>query len=101
MMPTLIYNRRWLLFLDITKGSPNFTLNTFCCNNMNAVDSSKETFEATVAVEACSLPNHAFGTARTLAVDEAADGYLNAICFGWDRTVHKIELCDVAVARFA
>lgn len=101
VLPSVTLAKRWCLFLDIEKGSPNHTLQAFYTNNTLAADTSKETFLSTVEVEACSLTHHAFGTARTLAVDEGTDGALNAVNISWDRTSPTIEICDIALVRFS
>jgi hypothetical protein len=86
--------------MDITKGSPNFTINVFYKNVTNTTDISSTVFRETAIVEACTLSDYVFGTARTIAVDEGANGSLNAVNFGWDRTV-PIELSDVGIVRLA
>jgi hypothetical protein len=93
--------QRYLFFLDITKGSPNFTLQLFSKNSNGTADVSKETFESQAEILACSLTAHAFGSSQSLAVDEATNGNLNGVNFGWDRTTPKFEICDCLVVRFS
>lgn len=92
---------RTLFFLDITKGSPNYTFNVFNNTEATVADITLTTFLAQVEVEAAVVANHAFRTAQTLAVNEGTDGTLDHINFHWDRTAPEPEICDIAIARFA
>jgi len=97
----LTADKRQLLFVDITKGAPDFTLNVFGVNPAFGSDVSKATFMEIAAIESATLTDYLWGTARDIAVDEGGDGTLNAVNVAWDRTVQKIEISDIAVVRFA
>ena len=101
IVPAVSISKRWMYFLDITKGSPNFTLSGFSPNGTGAADASYADFLATVAVEVPSVGSYVFGTSRTLAVDETADGSLDSVCIAWNRTAPTIEVSDLAIVRFA
>lgn len=101
VLPAVSEERVWILFLDITKGSPNYTLQSFYSNNTLVPHITREQFLETVEIEAATLSNHAWGTAQTLAVDEGADGALNAVNLAWDRAIPQIEISDVAIVRFS
>jgi hypothetical protein len=89
-----------LYFVDITKGSPDFTLRGFTRINTTASSFSQADFLAAAIVESPTVAQHSFGTARTLAVDEA-DGALNAVNLAWDRPTGLIEISDLVIVRFA
>ncbi len=91
--------QRAAMFLDITKGSPNFTFNLFSPQSSSfATDCSLATYLAQIALTSPTITEHAFGSAQTLAIDEVTYGYFNAINFAWDRS-SALEVSDVAVVR--
>lgn len=95
---------RSCLFVDITKGSPNFTFNIFCFNIANGFissDTSLATYLANVVLPSPSVTNHAMSGAITLAIDEATNGYFDSVGIAWDRTDALIEISDVCVVRLA
>lgn len=94
---------RQMLCVDVTKGSPNFTINMFARgNNSPQSDITKEDFLGKVALaDPGNWNGHYLGTPNTVAVDEATNGYLNAANVAWDRSNPKIEISDLAVVRFA
>jgi len=92
---------RMLLFVDIEKGSPNFSFSAFWPQPTSAVDVSRSQFLARMEEATPSaLTLHTFTTGGALAVDEV-DGVLNAINIAWDRSSFAMELCDIAVARLS
>jgi hypothetical protein len=90
---------RQVYFVDITKGSPNYTLRPFYCNN-TLVDQSLNTFLTQMEIASPSLTGYSFPTAQTIAASEAA-GVFNHVNIAWDRTTPEIEICDLAIARFS
>jgi hypothetical protein len=91
--------KRKLYFVDITKGSPNYTI--FCLRSDLTADPdpSKADFLAQMIAATPSYSGHSYcDTARTIAVDEATDGTLDHVNFSWNVTDPKIEICDWAVA---
>jgi len=98
------YADRRLLFLDVTKGAPNYTL--FLPFVMNAYPSTDLSANAFIAM--MSQPNPTpgtrygnYGNPVDLPVDEVGDGQLSAVNFAWNRVDSTIEICDVAVAVLA
>lgn len=93
----------WVVY--ITKGSPNFTLQTFYRNTTSIAppaDVSLATFLEQIAVSGTPIiTNHTQSAALTLAVDEGTDGDLDHINFHWDRATPEIEICDIAVVRMS
>lgn len=94
---------RTLLFLDITKGTPNFTLQMFGWQNTGAAptDVSFEVFETLMSSGSPSLSEHALSAQATLAVDQGADGALNAVTWHWSRLFPHIVIEDIALKRLA
>ena len=94
-------SNRSVIFLDITKGSPNFTLLMFNRQTTTASDVDSATYLAQLALSSPTIIYHAAGLARTIATDEGANGSFTAVNIGWDRTSPAIELSDVAVVKLA
>jgi len=95
---------RGVIFLDITKGSPNFTLAVTIYPWANSsTDVSVAAYLTQLSIAVPSLPDHVNyeGTTATVAVDEATNGYFNAINIAWDRSDALIEISDIAVVRFS
>lgn len=91
---------RTLLFVDITKGSPNYTFRVFA--NVAEGPSDRSLFNFLTQMEAAtpSISEHALSSNQTLAVDESG-GVFNHVNISWGITIPEIEICDLAVARFA
>lgn len=98
---------RFITFIDLFKGSPNFTIHSpfHCAATTGAladVTSAKFLFYMAQLSPAPSEGNYIATSAdQTLAVDEGADGTLNAVNFYWNRADSTIEICDIAVAVLA
>lgn len=88
--------------LDITKGSPNFTLQAFARNASATTDISQTAFYDWIEVESYqTLTSHGNGSAMALAVDEGANGTLDHVFFYWSRSTPVFHISDIAVVRFA
>lgn len=92
---------RVLHFIDITKGSPNYTFQAFYQNSGTIADVSAATFLTQMQAATPSLSNHAQSTGVALAVDEGANGTFDAIQWFCDQTTIAFELCDIAVVQLA
>lgn len=91
---------RSLIFVDIIKGSPNYSFKLFCDTNPGASgDKTRATFLTQMETQPPSLPGYIYSSAITLAVDESVDGVFDSINIFYSRTGPEIELCDVALAR--
>jgi len=93
--------QRGVYFIDITKGSPNYTFDFFSPASNGFGDVASSTFLGNMVLSTPSISAHSYGTARTLAVDEATNGTLNAACVWWNRSDFLMEICDLAVAVIA
>lgn len=92
---------RFCWFIDITKGSPNYTLQGYARITGNAADISEATMKAQAEIDAATLAEHGLGNSAAVAVDEGADGLLNHVCFSWDRSSPEIEISDHGVFKLA
>ena len=96
---------RTLLYVELTKGSPNFSVRCFFRTTTSSTppaDISEATFLEQLAVSGTpTVTNHSFPAAQNLAVDEGADGDLDHVQFYWDRAMPEMEICDLAIARMA
>ena len=94
---------RSLLFVDITRGSPNYTINAALAYDYWSAgtgDATLADFLLQAETASPSHTNHVAGTAKTLAVDEST-GAFNAVNIGWNKTSPTIEICDLAVVKLA
>lgn len=88
-------------FLDITKGSPNYTFQSFHLDQAAGANVTDAQFEAASLLGTPVLTNHTQGTARTQAVDEAANGTFDAICVAWDQASPVMKIRNMRVVRLA
>jgi hypothetical protein len=91
---------RYLMFLDILKGSPNYTFTMFILSGATfSVDATAADFLAQAPLVTPNFNYHAVTGTTTLAVDEVANGTLNAVNFYWDHSDANIEISDLAAVR--
>lgn len=94
----------YLHYLEITKGSPNYSFRVFTMiGNNPPTDYTEAQFYSLLTqpgADTLSLSNYAYTTTNTLAVDEATDGTFNAVNFYWDRGV-VVEIHDWGIAQLA
>ena len=92
---------RQVLFVDVNKGSPNYTFDIFRLPSGGTLnDISRTTFLEQMEVAAPVITGYATVTPVAFAVDESA-GTFDHISFFWDRTTPEFEISDIAVARLA
>lgn len=93
--------QRGLYFLDLERGSPNWTAYTFYRNSSTSTsaDISRDTFLSMMEIEAPSLTLHS-SDSKAFPVDEGTNGALNAVFITWPRTTPQLEISDIAIARF-
>lgn len=93
---------RTALFVDITKGSPNYTFDIFYPTNSAVADISMANFLAQVELTTPALTNYTYsvtaGSSQTLAVDESA-GTFDTLNFYWDRTVSTLDSDELYIVR--
>lgn len=89
---------RRMLFVDIIKGSPNYSLNFFFCNSQTASPDVLVTdYQTKVLLTTPSATNHSFTPAvGALAFDQSA-GTLDAVNLSWSLDSVKMHICDLAV----
>lgn len=95
---------RVALFLDITKGTP-WVFNVFAKQNANAGDVDIGLYLSQIVLSTPVITDHnsssAIGGTMTLTIDEATNGFFNAVNFGWDRVSPAIEISDIAIVKFS
>lgn len=91
---------RALRFVDITKGSPNYTLTGFYKNDPTVADVSAATFLSQMILASPAVTFHQTGTNQVIAFSEVA-GTLDAVQIWWDHADALFEICDLAVAVLA
>ncbi len=91
---------RGMFFVDLIKGSPNFTVRMFALANTQN-DSSAATFLNTMEQTTPSASGYTYEAGQTVAVNEGANGILDSINVSWNQTTPVVEICDIAVARIA
>jgi len=93
---------RTLLFVDITKGSPDYTflVRKYRIVDAASVDVPLADFLTKVEEPTPTYTSHGVGTAKTLAVDESG-GVFNHVNIGWDKSSPTIEICDLAIVKLA
>lgn len=89
---------RALLFVDIVKGNPNYTISCFMANVVT--DKTAVQFLTDVQQGNPTEIGYSFGTPQTIAVNEAANGVLNAVSCSWNATLSMPEICDIALVLF-
>jgi len=99
---------RSCLWLQIQKGSPNFTCD-MCYPGSAApavIDLSESEFFLGMETDPGSIPalsgnfsGYQSRTAIAHALDEAANGYFNGVWIDWNRTTWSVEVSDVAVYK--
>jgi hypothetical protein len=92
--------RHSLWFVDITKGSPNYTINGFFRTALSVSDPTASDFLTQMALVTPSLSNHAVGTDQTIAVNEGTDGTLDSINLFWSG-IPNIEVSDFGFSVLA
>jgi hypothetical protein len=90
---------RQLLFIDITKGSPNYTLLLWTKLISGAQDITQAQLLDQAIIESPSLTSHGAAT-QSLGVS-GSDGDLDSVNLAWDRPTGLIEISDLVIVRFA
>lgn len=97
--------QRPIAMIEITKGSPNYSVRSAGNQSGYTPDKSYATLYNNFANPswATAVANMTLGTSSNIgsvAADEA-DGILNAICFAWDRLTPRCYISEVLFARMA
>lgn len=93
---------RTVMFLDYTKGTPNYSFKLLSWINTGAVpaDVLFADFKTQMTNLNPSLSEHATSSEVSMAVNEA-DGVLDTVTFHWNQTLPQIEIEDIAINRFS
>lgn len=96
---------RYVLFMDITKGSPNYTFSYWYHSGNGAGDVTPTSFLNFVNVPSTMLSladqTYANPTGTSLAVDAATNGVLDTVYCSWNLLYPTIWISALAVARMA
>jgi hypothetical protein len=102
-----ILTKRQIWFLDITKGTPLYTVRLYSCFDGitdGGLDVTKSQFLEYAGLPTGTTPistaRYQWGTERTIAASEES-GSLNAINVAWDRTLPTINIYDLAAVRLS
>lgn len=94
-----------VLFVDITRGSPNFILDFFLCNaGSPALDwpvITEANFNVLVTQEFPSQLYHQKFSGYPVAVNETKNGVLDTVNLSWNRPTNLVRVEDLAVVDFS
>ncbi len=90
---------RSLLYLDITKGSPSYTLTLRSPTSASMTDASRYAYLTSLENEAAPVSPAAF-SATTLTLDYAGAGLHDSVAIHWGNLIPAIDICDINVLRF-
>ena len=87
-----------MIFCDITKGSPNYTIGGFFITNGQVAGAqTSATFKSDMVLATPSEGGMTVASApQTMAVDEGSNGTLNHVCISWNRTDFRPTIMDLA-----
>ena len=91
----------FMIFVDITKGSPNFSFTVFICTGITAPGVTEANFLTTSLAPSPSFAEHASAGPVTVAVDEVTDGTLDHACVAWDQTLATVDIHAWRVLKLA
>jgi len=94
---------RRMLFVDITKGSPNYTIGWFMANTaVAAPDVLVADFLGVMELSTPSFTGHGVASSPyAVATNETTQGVLDCVNVAWDRTTPTMDICDIAVMKLA
>lgn len=94
-------NNLEMFFVDITKGSPNYTVAQFGPNNNGGIAACTQAQYLTQVISAVpAFLDHGLTGGVTIAASETP-GAFNAICAWWDNPNMLFEITDLAVVLLA
>lgn len=89
-----------MYMVEITKGSPNYSISIFCPTAANT-GVTRDNFLAQLVAVTPALGSHTWYTSTpTLAFDQAA-GALDHVQVGWSRSEATLEITDLALVKMA
>lgn len=80
---TYVVTPSQMLFIDITKGSPNYSLQAFF--SVSTTVATYATFLTQSLAGTPSATGHSYPAAETIAVNEGVDGILDHACVWWNK----------------
>lgn len=93
-----------VVMVDITKGSPTWTVDFFIFNSVapdfSWPDLSETDFNNLMVADTPSQALHGLYTGYPLVVSEGTHGVLDTVNLSWNRTATQFNIFDFAVAKF-
>lgn len=88
-----------MTIIEVTKGAPNYSFKLFFRSAGSAANPTANDLAAQIEAVTPAFADHTFSAAQTLAVDEGADGTLDAIQVYWPITTSSLEEDAVRVFK--
>lgn len=88
-------------FVDITKGSPNYTLQLFAYATSTTPSTSEADFLAASVQGVPVATGHTLMTSQTIAVDEATNGTFDHACVWWNQSNPTMDIWAWRLYRLA
>lgn len=88
-------------FVDITVGSPNYSMRLICPTASPAGTPTEAEFLAQSVAGVPAQLNHVYQTAQTVAVDEATNGVFDHACVWWNQASPSVDILNWRVYRLA
>jgi len=88
------------VYIDITKGSPNYSINASLNTSSSATPCTEPVFYSNMQVASPAPNSNTYSGAKTMPFDES-NGNLDSIQMYWDRTTGYPEFAVIAVAVIA
>jgi len=96
---------RYPLFIDIVKGSPNYTFNFWYHSGNGTADMTPASFFGYLNIPGTylSYTDTTYGapTGTSLAIDTATNGILDTVYCGWSATTWSLWISYIAVVRLS
>lgn len=88
-----------MLMVDITKGTPNYTINLFMYAAAAIPTNTDANFELQAVSGVPTFTNYVRSGGFTIAVDEATDGVFDHACVWWNQTNPTLDVLNWGVYR--
>lgn len=94
---------RTAFFLDVIKGSPNYTCNFFTGDNYTGAraDCTPAAFMNQVSAAVPVLGGHTLRAGAGLPINTALNGILDTVYVGWNLVTPHLLVSDIAVVRLS
>ena len=90
-----------MVFIDITKGSPNYSLRLLSRTNTASGAPTQSDFNAQSVATTPAFTGHTYTAAQTIAVDEVANGTFDSAFVWWNQVTPAINILSWRVVLLA